>query len=102
MIKDVINETAAPNSGRIPIYHSNIISPDAVNHVTERLYFREKNDSWVPDKFLQPTGTSPQNIDVENFCAPVVHPVTGETITSYKKLAQDPITRETWTTALGK
>ena len=40
--------------------------------------------------------------DIEHMCAPVVHPVTGETITKYQKLAQDPVTKETWTTSLGK
>ena len=39
---------------------------------------------------------------LEHFCAPVVHPVTGESITSYKRLARDPLLRELWTTAMGK
>ena len=33
---------------------------------------------------------------------PMVHPVTGETISSYKKLKNDPATAETWMTAFGK
>ena len=33
---------------------------------------------------------------------PMVHPVTGETILSYKKLMKDPVTAETWQTAFGK
>jgi hypothetical protein len=33
---------------------------------------------------------------------PMVHPVTGETISSYKKLMKDPVTAETWQTAFGK
>jgi hypothetical protein len=41
-------------------------------------------------------------INVDHFCAPVVHPVTGETITKYQKLVKDPVTREVWTTAFGK
>ena len=28
--------------------------------------------------------------------------MTGESITSYKKLARDPLLREIWTTAMGK
>ena len=32
----------------------------------------------------------------------VVHPIMGETITSYRKLAHDPATREIWTTVFGK
>ena len=32
----------------------------------------------------------------------MVHPVTGESITNYKKLARDPVLREIWTTAMRK
>ena len=41
-------------------------------------------------------------MDVERFCAPVVHPKTGETITSYRKLAKDQVAKETWTTGFRK
>jgi len=33
---------------------------------------------------------------------PMVHPTTGETISSYKKLMNDPATMEIWQTASGK
>ena len=32
----------------------------------------------------------------------MVHPITGETISSYKKLKNNPATAETWMTAVGK
>jgi hypothetical protein len=32
----------------------------------------------------------------------MVHPTTGETISSYKKLMHDPTTEEIWQTAFGK
>jgi hypothetical protein len=32
----------------------------------------------------------------------MVHPITGETINSYKTLMHDPATSETWQTAFGK
>ena len=38
----------------------------------------------------------------EHFCAPVIHPVTGESITKYKKLMNDPATADTWSRAFGK
>ncbi len=38
----------------------------------------------------------------EHFASPMVHPVTGKTISSYKKLMHDPATAETWQTAFGK
>ena len=68
-----------------------------------------KVKAWLPNGFIvaQPAqrnhdGTTIGDVDMEHFCAPVVHPVTGKTITSYKKLADDPITRSTWTTGYGK
>ncbi len=39
---------------------------------------------------------------LEHFCSPMVHPITGKTIYSYKKLMHDPATAETWQTAFGK
>ncbi len=33
---------------------------------------------------------------------PMVHPITGEAISSYKLLMRDPTTAETWKTAFGK
>ncbi len=32
----------------------------------------------------------------EHFCAPVIHPVTGKSITKYKTLVNNPITAATW------
>ena len=56
-----------------------------------------------PNKYLQfdPANTG-TDIDIEHFCVPVVHPETGKTITSYKKLAKDMVTKETWTIGFGK
>jgi hypothetical protein len=51
----------------------------------------------APSQFPGPT--QPDLIHLAN---PVVHPITGEHITSYEKLAKDPITRDVWTTAFGK
>ena len=36
------------------------------------------------------------------YCAAVIHPISGETITKYKKLASNPATQAVWTTAFGK
>ncbi len=38
----------------------------------------------------------------EHFASPMVHPITGETISSYKKLMNDLATAEIWQTAFGK
>jgi hypothetical protein len=38
----------------------------------------------------------------EHFASPIVHPITGETISSYIKLMNDPARAEIWQTAFGK
>ena len=68
-----------------------------------KVYYGANSACWTPNKYLQfdPANTD-ANIDIEHFCAPVVHPETGETITSYRKLAKDKVMKETWTTGFGK
>jgi hypothetical protein len=41
-------------------------------------------------------------INYKHYANPMVHPVTGQTISSYKKLIHDPATAEVWQTAFGK
>jgi hypothetical protein len=41
-------------------------------------------------------------INYKYYVNPMVHPVTGETIASYKKLLHNPATEEVWQTAFGK
>ena len=38
--------------------------------------------------------TCAPQIDIEEYCAGVVHPVTKETITKYHKLIEEPLLRE--------
>ena len=40
--------------------------------------------------------------NLEHLAMPMIHPTTGETISSYKKLMNDPATMEIWQTAFGK
>jgi hypothetical protein len=42
------------------------------------------------------------HINFEHNTNPMVHPVTGKTISSYKKLMNNPVTPEIWQTAFGK
>jgi hypothetical protein len=37
-----------------------------------------------------------------NYASPMVHPTTGETISSYKRLMHNPAMAEVWQTAFGK
>jgi hypothetical protein len=41
-------------------------------------------------------------MNFEHYANPIVHPVTGCIIKSYKKLMHDPATAEIWQTAFGK
>ncbi len=41
-------------------------------------------------------------VNMEHYANPMVHPVTGRTISSYKKLMHNPATAEVWQTAFGK
>ena len=38
----------------------------------------------------------------KNYANPMVHPVTGETTSSHKKLMHNPVSAEIWQTAFGK
>ena len=43
-----------------------------------------------------------RNRNTTPYCAAVIHPISGETIQKYKKLAADPATQALWTTEFGK
>ena len=75
--------------------------------VTEDTYHGTNMNVLTPDKFLTAKTLSSHNTlsydaDIIHFCAPVVHPHTGETIMNCKKLANDPVMKKVWTKALEK
>jgi hypothetical protein len=45
---------------------------------------------------------APTCLNHEQVAMPMMHPITGETISSYKRLMHDPATAETWKTAFRK
>ena len=100
---------ATPNSNRMPLVTPHMISQEAVNYLTDKVWDCTTG-VWAAKEILveEATNTDHQNnlqdVDVEHFCAAVVHPETGETITQYKKLINDPnpTLRRTWKTAFGK
>jgi hypothetical protein len=57
--------------------------------------------SWLPTKLVRPPSSNPLP-DLQHFAAPVVHPVSGDTITSYKTLACDEVLGPTWRRGFGK
>ena len=77
-----------------------------MNLVTSQVY-GDTSTTWLPQEFIfASTGiealTNYSNVNIEHFCALVVHPVTWETITQYKKLQVDPLLHKLWGTAWGK
>jgi hypothetical protein len=54
----------------------------------------------MPTK-LRPN-TMPTRLNFEQVAMPMVHPTTGKTINSYKRLMHNPATAEMWQTAFGK
>ena len=46
--------------------------------------------------------TKANPLNLEQVANGVVHPVTQETITKYKRLIDDPLLRETWMEAMAK
>ena len=90
-VEPVMIKSVKPNFSRIPFASPNMISQEAVNLLTTRSYYEDQRP-WTPetDTFITSSPTSNDNksarydADIEHFCAPIVHPVTGETISSYK------------------
>jgi hypothetical protein len=79
----------------------NIISQEAVYHLAAP----NNPQLWTPSSFLTACPTAHRNnfdLNIEHFASPVIHPVTGVTITRYQKLVKDPILRDVWTKAFGK
>ncbi len=55
---------------------------------TPRLFIHKAYENHIPN--------------YAHFASPMVHPTTGETITNYKSLMNDPETAEIWQTAFWK
>ena len=85
-----------PNEKYIPIQTPAFISQKAINFASAKCY-DNTNTVWVPAKLCQPK-QAPYDVNIEHFCASVVHPAKGETITQYTKLAKDLLLREVWQT----
>lgn len=80
--------------------HHQVVTRQAVNLLTET----ERTScqrAFTPTMLLPPVVLGAPS-HLEHFCSPMVHPITGETISSYKKLMRDPATAETWQTAFTK
>jgi hypothetical protein len=64
---------------------SNLISQEAINFLTDCVWAKSLNN-YTPDKLK----CKKQGLDFEQIAMPMVHPTTGETISSHKKLMHNP------------
>ena len=86
-----------------------MISQEALHLITQAVWNTPGNE-WMPRDFLdhssieRATQDNFHDIDIEHFYTALVHLKMGETITQFKKLAQDsdPGVQETWQTGFGK
>jgi len=100
--------------GALPIITQSVITPRRSNQIAirnSRLISQEAINQLLLDDLTQdvtpfiPTKlhTKPSAIvDYAHYAMPMIHPITGEHISSYKRLMNDPATRDTWMKAFGK
>ncbi len=78
-------------SAHVQFRNSRIISQEAIN-----LLLTDKIDNDLTN--FTPLKLQPQPVHQRNYVhytMPMVHPITGKTITSYKKLMKDSVTQDT-------
>ncbi len=81
------------------INHTPLISQEAINFLTE-CFGATLPDIFMPAE-LRPK-TTPPCLNFKQITMPMVHPTTGKTIGSYKRLVHNPAMAETWQTAFDK
>lgn len=79
---------------------SRMITQQAINVLTIRELATA--DTIFTPRALLPHAKCAHALHFEHYASPMVHPITGETISSYKKLRHDPATAEVWQTVFGK
>jgi hypothetical protein len=81
------------------VHNFMMISQEAINFLTKCIWAQSPN-IYTPNKLCPTFARS--CVDYEQLAMPMVHPTTGEAISSYKRLMHNPATSETWQTAFGK
>jgi hypothetical protein len=82
------------------ICNLNVVSQKAINFLIKCVWAKSP-DIFTPRKMLIPA-TSPICLDYKQVAMPMIHPITGKTISSYKRLMKDPTTAEKWQMVVGK
>ena len=99
---DTTQETETPTRSNRPIaiQTPRFITQEALNLFTYNFHANEQVRK-LQAKYMFEVKSN-RNKNTTPYCAAVIHPISGETITKYKKLAADPATQAVWTTAFGK
>jgi hypothetical protein len=97
---DVTPPVARRTRSAIPMARSRLVSQRALNALTLHKTFYPQ--AATAPRNLQDKLPIMQHLQFEYFANPMVHLVTGKTISSYRKLRQDPATAVVWQTAFGK
>eukprot|EP00804_Cyclotella_cryptica_P027665 CCRYP_010275-RA/>CCRYP_010275-RA protein AED:0.43 eAED:0.43 QI:0/0/0/1/0/0/4/0/331 len=71
-------------------------NPSTVVYQLVGQHIKQATQHFIPTNLTHDTTTFQDNILLDHMANGVVHPVTQETITKYKKLANDPIMHEVW------
>jgi hypothetical protein len=77
----------------------NITSQEAINFLTQCVWANSP-DIFTPAKLK--SKFDPSCLDFAQIAMPMIHPTTGETINSYKRLMHNSATAKIWQTAFGK
>jgi hypothetical protein len=80
--------------------HQQIVTQHDINPLMSNEH-KILNLTFTPT-FILPPAVECTPMLIKHFALQMVHPVTGETISSYKKLMHDPATSKMWQTAFGK
>jgi hypothetical protein len=75
------------------------ISQEAINFLTECVL---ANSLDICTLMKLKTSTAPSCLNFAQVVMPMIHPNTGETISSYEHLMHNPATSEVWQTVFGK
>ena len=77
-----------------------VFAQQAINVITTH-ELDTANTTFTP-RALVPFANTKRATCFKHYASPMVHPITDETISSYKKLMNNPATTEVWQTAFGK
>jgi len=66
------------------------------------LVFNNPPGYTIPKNLIVATDRFQHNINIEEVCNGIIHPITKETITKYTKLMNDPALKDLWVLAMSK